>query len=81
MRLFRNPAARGTCCQVLDTAGAPLYVDAEIDHAEFRRAIANVPGFYRLDQCDDDGVEIDGAVPAYVSIEHLRRAARAGRCR
>jgi len=74
VRLFRNPAARGTCCQVLDAAGAPLYVDAETDYAEFRRAIGNVPGFYRLDQCDDDCVEIDGAAPAYVSIEHLRNA-------
>ncbi len=74
VRLFRNPAARGTCCQVLDGAGAPLYVDAETDYAEFRRAIGNVPGFYRLDQCDDDCVEIEGAAPAYVSIEHLRNA-------
>jgi hypothetical protein len=74
VRLFRNPAARGTCCQVLDGAGAPLYVDAETDYAEFRRAVANVPGFYRLDQCDDDCVEIEGAPPAYVSIEHLRNA-------
>ncbi|MDQ3366041.1 MAG: hypothetical protein M3680_11505 [Myxococcota bacterium] len=74
VRLFRNPAARGTCCQVLDGAGAPLYVDAETDYPEFRRAIGNVPGFYRLDQCDDDCVEIEGAAPAYVSIEHLRNA-------
>jgi hypothetical protein len=74
VRLFRNPAARGTCCQVLDGAGAPLYVDAETDYAEFRRAVTNVPGFYRLDQCDDDCVEIEGAAPAYVSIEHLRNA-------
>jgi hypothetical protein len=59
---------------VLDGAGAPLYVEAETDYAEFRRAIGNVPGFYRLDQCDDDCVEIEGAAPAYVSIEHLRNA-------
>lgn len=74
VRLFRNPAARGTCCQVLDAGGLPLYVDAETDYAEFRRAIGNVPGFYRLDQCDEDALEIEGAPPAYVSIEHLRNA-------
>jgi hypothetical protein len=28
VRLFRNPSARGTCCQVLDGAGLPLFVDA-----------------------------------------------------
>jgi hypothetical protein len=74
VRLFRTPSARGTCCQVLDAAGAPLFVDADIDYTEFRRAISGVPGLYRLDQCDDDGVEIEDAPPAYVSIEQLRNA-------
>ena len=74
VRLFRNPSARGTCCQVLDGAGAPLFVDADIDYAEFRRTVSGVPGLYRLDQCDDDGVEIEDAPPAYVSIEQLRNA-------
>lgn len=73
-RLFRNPSARGTCCQVLDDAGAPLFIDADVDYTEFRRAVSGVPGLYRLDQCDEDGVEIDGAPPAYVSIEQLRNA-------
>ncbi len=74
VRLFRNPSARGTCCQVLDGAGAPLFIDADIDYTEFRRAVSGVPGLYRLDQCDEDGVEIDDAPPAYVSIEQLRNA-------
>lgn len=74
VRLFRTPSARGTCCQVLDAAGAPLFVDADIDYTEFRRAVAGVPGLYRLDQCDEDGVEIEDAAPAYVSIEQLRNA-------
>jgi len=73
-RLFRNPSARGTCCQVLDGAGAPLFVDADIDYIEFRRAVGGVPGLYRLDQCDEDGVELEDALPAYVSIEQLRNA-------
>jgi hypothetical protein len=72
VRLFRNPSARGTCCQVLDGAGVPLFVDADIDYTEFRRAVSGVPGLYRLDQCDEDGVEIEDAAPAYVSIEQLR---------
>ncbi len=74
VRLFRNPSARGTCCQVLDGGGAPLFIDADIDYTEFRRAVSGVPGLYRLDQCDEDGVEIDDAPPAYVSIEQLRNA-------
>lgn len=74
VRLFRNPSARGTCCQVLDGAGAPLFVDADIDYTEFRRVVSGVPGLYRLDQCDEDGVEIGDAPPAYVSIEQLRNA-------
>ena len=74
VRLFRTPSARGTCCQVLDATGAPLFVDADIDYTEFRRAISGVPGLYRLDQCDEDGVEIEDAPPAYVSIEQLRNA-------
>jgi hypothetical protein len=77
VRMFRNPSARGTCCQVLDGAGDPLYVDAEIDYAEFRRAIRSVPGLYRLDQCDEDGVELDDAPPAYVSIDQTRNASTA----
>jgi len=74
VRMFRNPAARGTCCQVLDGEGNPLYVAAETEFAEFRKAVGNVPGLYRLDQCDDDGVEIDDAQPAYVSIDLTRNA-------
>ena len=72
VRLFRNPSARGTCCQVLDGVGAPLFVDADIDYTEFRRAVGGVPGLYRLDQCDEDGVELGDTAPAYVSIEQLR---------
>lgn len=74
VRLFRNPSARGTCCQVLDGGGSPLFIDADIDYTEFRRAVSGVPGLYRLDQCDEDGVEIEDAPPAYVSIEQLRNA-------
>jgi hypothetical protein len=74
VRLFRNPSARGTCCQVLDGVGSPLFIDADIDYTEFRRAVSGVPGLYRLDQCDEDGVELEDAPPAYVSIEQLRNA-------
>ncbi|MDX2089710.1 MAG: hypothetical protein SFX73_17775 [Kofleriaceae bacterium] len=72
VRLFRNPAARGTCCQVLDASGSPLFVDAGIEYAEFRRITGNVPGLYRLDQCDEDGVDIEGAPAGYLTIEPLR---------
>jgi len=75
LRLFRTPSSRGTCSQVLDSAGNPQFVDANIEYPEFRRVVGNVPGLYRLDQCDEDGVEIEGAPPGYVSIEQLRNAA------
>jgi hypothetical protein len=74
VRLFRTPSARGTCSQVLDGTGAPLFVDADIDYAEFRRAVSGVPGLYRLDQCDEDGVGLEDEPPAYVAIEQLRNA-------
>ncbi len=77
VRLFRNPAARGTCCQVLGADGEPLLVDAETDYIEFRKLVGNVPGLYRLDQCDDDGIEIEDAPAAYVSIDITRNAAPA----
>jgi hypothetical protein len=77
-RVFRTPSGRGTCAQVLDAQGEPLYVDAEIDYLSFRKAIGNVPGLYRLDQCDEDGTQIDDAPPAYVSIDVGRNAVSNG---
>lgn len=74
VRLFRTPSSRGTCSQVLDGAGSPLFVDANIDYAEFCRVVGKVPGLYRFDQCDEDGVEIKDAPPGYMSIENLRNA-------
>jgi hypothetical protein len=72
VRLFRNPSARGTCCQVLDADGEPLHIDPETDYMEFRKATGQVPGLYRLDQCDDDGNELSDAQAAYVSIDVAR---------
>lgn len=74
VRLFRNPSARGTCCQVLGADGSALYIDPETDYVEFRRAVGQVPGLYRLDQCDEDGNELEDAQPAYVSIDVVRNA-------
>ncbi len=74
VRLFRNPSARGTCCQVLDLAGEPLHIDPETDYTEFRKAVGQVPGLYRLDQCDEDGNELEDAQAAYVSIDIARNA-------
>lgn len=74
VRLFRNPSARGTCCQVLGADGLPLYVDPETDYVELRRAVGQVPGLYRLDQCDENGGELEDAQAAYVSIDVTRNA-------
>jgi hypothetical protein len=77
VRMFRNPSARGTCCQVLSDDGLALYIDPDTDYLEFRQAVGHVPGLYRLDQCDEDGNELDDAQPAYVSIDVARNAQRA----
>ncbi len=74
VRLFRNPSARGTCSQVMNSDGAPLFVDPETDYNEFRRAVGHVPGLYRLDQCDENGVELEDAQAAYVAIDVARNA-------
>ncbi len=74
VRLFRNASARGTCCQVLDADGQPLHIDPETDYMEFRKAVGQVPGLYRLDQCDEDGKELDDAQAAYISIDVARNA-------
>jgi hypothetical protein len=63
VRLFRNPSAPSTCCQVLDGAGTPLSVDTDIDYTEFRRAICGVPGLYRLDQSCPAGIAVPPAPP------------------
>lgn len=74
VRLFRNPSARGTCCQVMNAEGQPLYIDPETDYIEFRKAVGHVPGLYRLDQCDENGIELDDAQAAYVAIDVARGA-------
>jgi hypothetical protein len=43
VRVFKNPSARGTCCQVLDGEGNPLYVDAEADYMTFRKLVGPPP--------------------------------------
>src|SRR5262249_35434359 len=55
-----------------------VYVDVDADYLEFRRAVGNVPGLYRLDQCDEDGQLVEDAQPAYVSIEATRNATASG---
>ncbi|MGN6109131.1 MAG: hypothetical protein ACTHU0_28755 [Kofleriaceae bacterium] len=59
---------------MLGADGQPLYVDPSTDFVEFRRAVGQVPGIYRLDQCDDNGNELEDAQPAYVSIDVARNA-------
>jgi hypothetical protein len=78
LRRWKNPGQHGTCAAVLDPDGEQVFVDADAEYAEFRAAIGNVPGFYRLDQCDEDGEAIEDAPPAYVSIDAARNAAPAG---
>src|SRR5262249_21929715 len=77
VRFFRNPGARRTCVAVLDDDRNQISFDAEADYLELRKALGNEPGLYRLDQCDEDGNEIDGATAAYISISSPRNAAGA----
>ena len=78
VRRFRNPGRRGTCETVLDPSGEQLYLEPEAEFIEFRTAVGNVPGLYRLDQCDEDGNPIEDAPPAYVSIASSRNASPIG---
>jgi len=73
-RRFRNPGGRGTCEVVYDDDGNVLHVDADSSVPEVRQAVNFVPGLYRLEQCDEDGDEIDGAPPGYLSIDAPRNA-------
>jgi len=77
-RRWKNAGQRGTCAAVLDPDGEPLFIDVDAEYVEFRAAVGNVPGFYRLDQCDEDGSPVEDAPPAYVSIESTRNAAPTG---
>jgi hypothetical protein len=77
-RRWKNAGQRGTCAAVLDPDGEPLLIDADAEYLEFRAAVGNVPGFYRLDQVDEDGAPIEDAPPAYVSIESTRNAVPVG---
>jgi hypothetical protein len=77
-RRWKNAGQRGTCAAVLDPDGEPLLIDADAEYAEFRSAVGNVPGFYRLDQCDEDGTPIEEVPPAYVTIESARNVAPNG---
>jgi hypothetical protein len=77
-RRWKNAGQRGTCAAVLDADGEQVLIDADAEYIEFRAAVGNVPGFYRLDQCDEDGTPIEGVPPAYVSIESTRNAAPIG---
>jgi len=78
VRRFRNPGGRGTCEVVYDDDGDVLLVDVDATAIpELRQAVGYVAGLYRLDQCDEDGNEIDGAPAAYVSIDAPRNATSA----
>lgn len=72
VRVFRAPSGRGTCSNVLDTDGSQLYIDADTEYPVFRQLVGNVPGLYRLDQCDDGGTEVDDAPAAYVTLDQPR---------
>ena len=77
VRVFSNPGGRGSCFPVHDDDGNELFVDVDADFQEFREAVKNVPGQYRLDQYDEHGAPIEGAPAAYVTIRDARNASSA----
>jgi hypothetical protein len=77
-RRWKNAGQRGTCAAVLDADGDQVLLDADAEYMEFRATVGNVPGFYRLDQCDEDGALLEDAAPAYVSIAPTRNVAPSG---
>jgi hypothetical protein len=75
-RRFRNPGGRGTCEVVYDEAGEVLMLEVEtFSIPALREAVDHEPGLYRLEQCDENGEDIDGAPAAYVPIAATRNAA------
>jgi hypothetical protein len=77
-RRWKNAGQRGTCAAVLDGDGEQIFIDTDAEFVEFRAAVGNVPGFYRLDQFDEGGAPVEDAPPAYVSIGSIRNAAPTG---
>lgn len=83
VRRFSRPGSRGTCEVVTTRNGAqganeavvygedstPLTIDIEADAAEFRAAVGEVPGLYRLDAIDADGDDCEKVSAAYLYIE------------
>lgn len=63
-----KPGGRGTPDVVFGKDGAPLMLPVETDLVEFRRAIANQPGRYRLDPVTEDHLPCEGGQPAYLHI-------------
>jgi len=75
VRRFRNPGQRGAPEVVHGGDGGQLYVSPSCSYLEFRKLVGNLPGRYRLDQCDDTGAAVDDEPPAYVTIMETPRNA------
>jgi len=64
---------RGQLDVVRDAHGLPLIVPIAIGIADFREAVGDQHGRYRLDALDADKMQIDGTEPAYVSVPQPRK--------
>ena len=67
-RRFNNPGKPGGAQVVYGDDGLPLFLEVECTAEEFREAVGNIPGRYRLDGVDVRGRSVDGVPPAYLMI-------------
>ena len=67
VRRFRSPGSRGAPEVVLTKDGAPLFLPIDIGYLEFRDAVGEVAGRYRLDPLDE-GRKLLNAPAAYVTL-------------
>lgn len=64
-----KPGGRGTPDVVFGPDGAPLMLPIDAELADFRGAVKNAPGRYRLDPVDETYKSCEEGCPAYLCID------------
>jgi type II secretory pathway component PulM len=77
-RRFANPGKPGGAQVVYGPDSLPLFLDVDTTAEEFREAVGEQPGRYRLDGVDAQGRVVGGVPPAYLMINGPAGAASAG---
>jgi hypothetical protein len=77
-RRFNNPGKPGGAQVVYGPDSLPLFLDVDATAEEFREAVGEQPGRYRLDGVDAQGRVVGGVPPAYLMINGPAGGASAG---